>query len=273
MRILYISDLDELVLNSARKISPFSIDVINRYIANGGLFTIAASCMAFGCERALAEFNLTVPGIIMNGVCLYSFDTGKYHDVKPIDTTLLPEIEAVFAAHDCHTLLYVFAHEKINIFHTQPPSEADAFYLSQRAYEACGEITQVPVLVEAVKNHKAMCVAAIGSQEKMAPVYEHVHKMADLETIYYPFNNFYCLEVYDHSVSKANAALKLKKKTHATELTVFGNSSNDVGMMEAADYCFAPRNGTEDARKIANGLIESCEDDGVARFIQLRHNL
>ncbi len=273
MKILYISDLDETLLNSERKITPFSIDVINRYIAGGGQFTIATSYMAFGCDRALADLNLSIPGIFMNGVCLYSFDTGKYHDVKAIDSTLLPEIEAVFAAQDCNTLLYVFAHEKINILHTQPPSEADAYYLSQRAYEACGEITRVPVLAEAAKNHKAICAAAIGPPGKIVPVYEHVHKMADLETIYYPFDDFYCLEVYDHSVSKANAALKLKKRTHATELTVFGDSPDDVGMMEAADYCFAPRTGTEDARKIANGLIDSCDDDGVARFIQLRHNL
>ncbi len=273
MKILYISDLEETLINSERKISSFSTNVINRYTAGGGLFTIATSYMAFGCDRALAGLNLTVPGIIMNGVCLYSFDTGKYHDVKSIDVTLLPEIEAVFASQDCNTLLYVYAHEKVNIYHTQTPSEADTRYLSQRAYEACGEVTRVSSLEQAVKNHKAMCVAAIGPREKMAPVFEHVHKMADLETLYYPINDFQCLEVYEHSVSKANAALKLKKKTHATELTVFGDSQDDVGMMEAADYCFAPRNGTEDARKIANGLIDSCDDDGVARFIQLRHGL
>ena len=273
MKILYISDLDETLLNTERKVSPFSTDVINRYIAGGGLFTIATSFMAFGCDRALAGLNLTVPGIIMNGVCLYSFDTGKYHDVKSIDSTLLPEIEAVFSSQDCNTLLYVYQHETVNIFHTREPSEADAHYLSQRAYEACGEVARVPSLVEAAKNHRAMCAAAIGPPEKITPVYEHVHKMADLETIFYPVKNNYCLEVYDHSVSKANAALKLKKRVHATELTIFGDSQDDIGMMEAADYCFAPRNGTEEARKIANGLIDSCDDDGVARFIQLRHGL
>jgi Cof subfamily protein (haloacid dehalogenase superfamily) len=273
MKILYVSDLDETLLNSERKITPFSADVINRYIAEGGLFTIATSCMAFGCREIVAPLNLNVPGIIMNGVCLYSFDTGKYHDVKSIDHGLIPEIESVFSTYNCNTLMYVYDREQISLFHTRTPSEADSRYLSQHARESCRVISQVTNLTHAVESHKVICVASIGISEQIIPVYEHLHGMADLETTCYPYDGQYCLEVYDHTASKANAVLKLKKRVHATELTVFGDSLDDIGMMEAADYCFAPRNGSDDARKIANGLIDCCDDDGVARFIQIRHGL
>jgi len=273
MKILYVSDLDETLLNSQQKITPFSTDVINRYIAEGGLFTIATSCMPFECDEKVASLHLSVPGIIMNGVCLYSFDAGTYHDVKVIEHGLIPEIEAAFSERDCNTLMYVYDHEKMSIFHTRAPSVADTRYLSRRAYDSCREIRKVSGFSEAMKNHKVVCLAAIGPPEQMTPVYEHIRKMADLETAFYPLNEFFCLEVYDHTASKANAVLKLKRKTHAAELTVFGGSMNDIAMMEAADYSFAPRNGVNDARKIVNGLIESCDDDGVARFIKLRHGL
>jgi Cof subfamily protein (haloacid dehalogenase superfamily) len=273
MKILYVSDLDETLLNSQREITPFSVDVINRYIAEGGLFTIATSCMAFECVERVASLHLSVPGVIMNGVCLYSFDTSTYHDVKVIEHSLIPEIEAAFSERGCNTLMYVYDHEKMSIFHTKAPSDADARYLSRRAFDSCREIRQVPGFSEVAKNHKVVCFAATGPPEQLTPVYEHIRKMADLETAFYPSNDLYCLEVYDHTASKANAVLKLKRKTHATELTVFGSSLNDIAMMEAADYCFAPRNAVDDARKIVNGLIENCDEDGLARFIKLRHGL
>jgi hydroxymethylpyrimidine pyrophosphatase-like HAD family hydrolase len=273
MKILYISDLDETLLNSERKITPFSVDVINRYIEKGGLFTIATSCMAFTCREKVAPLLLNTPGIVMNGVCLYSFDTGKYHDVKSIEHSLIPEIEAIFASHNCNTLMYVYDHEQISLFHSKTPSEADSRYLSQHARETCREICQVPNLTQAATSQKVICAAAIGPSEQIIPVYERLQKMADLETTCYPYDGLFCLEVYDHTASKANAVLKLKKRVHATELTVFGATSDDIGMMEAADYCFAPRNGSDDARKIANGLIDCCDDDGIARFIQIRHGL
>lgn len=273
MKTLYVSDLNNTLLNSECNITPYSVGVINRYISEGGLFTVSTSCMAFGCREKVASLHLNVPGIIMNGICLYSFDTGKYYDVKVIEHSLIPEIVTVFTTHNCNTLMYVYDREQISLFHNRTPSEADSRYLSQPARESCGEIIQVPNLVEAVMNHKVICVASIGPSDQILPVHEHMLKMTDLESTCYPYGGLYCLEVYDHTASKANAVQKLKKRVHATELTVFGANPDDIGMMEAADFCFAPRNGSDEARKIANGLIDCCDDDGVARFIQIRHGL
>lgn len=273
MKILYVSDLEDTLLTSGKALSPFTVETINRFIGGGGLFTITASCMGFGCESILAPLHLNIPGIIMNGVCLYSFDTAQFHDVKVIEHSLIHEIEETFSNGGCNALFYIYDREKISIFHVNEPSKADTRYLSRHAYKACREIIRVTSLMEAVKNREVICVAAIGPAEKITPVYDHIRKMPDLETAFYPYYDNYCLEVFDHTASKASAALKLKRRLHATELTVFGGRLDDIHMMETADYCFAPRSGVDEARKIANGLIESCDEDGVARFIQLRHGL
>jgi hydroxymethylpyrimidine pyrophosphatase-like HAD family hydrolase len=229
--------------------------------------------MAFGCESKLAPLHLNVPGILMNGVCLYSFDTGQFHDVKVIDHSLIDEIGMVFLDGGCNALFYAHDGDRFSIFHTSEPSGADARYLSPNAFAACREIRQVTAITEAVKSSNVLCVAAIGPPEKITAVFHRIRKLPDLETALYPYHGKYCLEVFDHTAGKANAAKKLKRRLHASELTVFGGLPDDISMMEAADYCFAPRSGADEARKVANGLIESCDEDGVARFIQLRHGL
>jgi 5-amino-6-(5-phospho-D-ribitylamino)uracil phosphatase len=272
-KILYIADLEETLLNSSGLVTAFSAGVINRYIGEGGLFTIASPCMGFGCMEKAASLDLTIPGIIMNGVCLYSFDTGHFHDVKEIEHSLIPEIETIFAARGCHTIMYAFSREAISIFHREQPSDLDKLYLNPGAYKTCREISRVPALANAVDHQRVICTAAVGPPEQIIPVYENIRTLTELETSFYPWQDFYCLEVYDHTVSMTNAALKLKRRTHASELTVFGGSLQSLPMMEAADYCFAPHESINEARKIANGLTGSRDEDGVARFIQLRHNL
>jgi len=43
--------------------------------------------------------------------------------------------------------------------------------------------------------------------------------------------------------------------------------------MKAADFCFAPENAVNEVKRIANRIIESCDNDGVAKYLKQKYEL
>ena len=53
---------------------------------------------------------------------------------------------------------------------------------------------------------------------------------------------------------------------------VFGDGKNDIDMFELADECYATSNAVEKVKCISTDVIGSCDEDGVALFIEKRLN-
>ena len=68
MKTLYVSDLDGTLFNKSKKLSEYSVKIINQCIENGTLFTVATARMPYGCDYRLKELHLKTPGILTIGV-------------------------------------------------------------------------------------------------------------------------------------------------------------------------------------------------------------
>lgn len=67
---------------------------------------------------------------------------------------------------------------------------------------------------------------------------------------------------------KEAAVLRLKDRVGADSLIVFGDNHNDIGMMRLADLSFAPAGSAPQALEVADEVIPSNDDDGVAETIE-----
>jgi len=83
-----------------------------------------------------------------------------------------------------------------------------------------------------------------------------------------PLNtHLYCMEAFDENGSKANALIRLKNLLKVNHVIAFGDNLNDMGMMKAADACYATANAIDEVKELATRVIGSCDEDGVALFI------
>ena len=64
--------------------------------------------------------------------------------------------------------------------------------------------------------------------------------------------------------------LKLKEMWDCTRVVSFGDAVNDLPMVEISDEAYAVANAVDELKAVATGIIESNEDDGVAKWL-LRH--
>lgn len=274
MKTLYVSDLDGTLLNKEKQVTKFTVDVLNEFIGNGGLFSVATARMAYGCDYKLSEIKLNIPGIIMNGVCLYSFKDKKYIDVEVIDHDKVIEIEHVFDKHDYFGFMYTYSDNFLSIFYRNENDLQFTQYYSKQAREACKEISITNNFASVSKNKNVIYFGLTGEKELIYKIWNDIKPISGIGSAIYLniYNDLYCLEIFNKNASKANALKKLKDIVKADEIVVFGDNHNDIDMINIADKSYAPENAVAEVKNIVNGIIPSCDDDGVAKFLKGLNN-
>ena len=76
------------------------------------------------------------------------------------------------------------------------------------------------------------------------------------------------LEMIPKTASKAGAVLMLKEYLGCDRLVVFGDQKNDIDMFKAADVSYAVSNAVDELKALATDLIQSNNEDGVARWLE-----
>ena len=113
-------------------------------------------------------------------------------------------------------------------------------------------------------------ITCIDEPRKLRPLYDkykekfHCVYQTDIYT------NEQWLEIMPLQASKSNAIKQLQILLKCDKVVVFGDGKNDVDMFELADESYAVKNAHEDLKKCATGIIESNNDDGVAKWLENR---
>ncbi len=275
MTTLYVSDLDGTLFNSKKRISDYSAQVLNKCIDKGMLFTVATARMPYGCDTRLAAIRLDNPGILTNGVFLYNFATQSYAGVEAMDRESVPAVREAFKKKGLSCFLYTFRNDKINIYFEDEAMRGQTQYYSDRALESCGEVLCVPDSLAKTENAQTFYAALTGSEADLRPVRDSLAEIPGIACALYLniYNGLYCLEAFSAKASKKNALAKLKDILHYDELVVFGDNHNDISMIEVADRSYAPENALAEVKERVTAVLESSDDDGVAKFLAAEMNI
>ena len=82
MKKLYISDLDGTLLSPDATLTKRSVSILNDLINQGLLFTVATARSIASVKYILKDLKLTLPLILMNGVCIYDPIVNDYVNVE-----------------------------------------------------------------------------------------------------------------------------------------------------------------------------------------------
>ncbi|WP_346906785.1 HAD-IIB family hydrolase [Faecalicatena orotica] len=270
MKTLYISDLDGTLFNSKKKISSYSTEVINRYIEDGMMFSVATARMPYGCDYRLEKLKLQTPGILTNGVFIYDFSKKKFLHAETIDKVTAKKVINAFHENKQDCFMYLFGDNKIRIYYGSKDLEAQIQYYSERALSECDVVAVTSDYAKNMEDGDVFYFARTGTKEELEPVKAAVDKIEGVSCVLYLniYNQLYCLEVFSNKASKKHALLKLKEIMKADELVVFGDNYNDVPMIEVADRSYAPANALEEVKQMVNDVLDDCNNDGVAKFLE-----
>lgn len=266
-RTLYVSDLDGTLLNKQDRINPESIRIINDLVSKGMLFTYATARSLSSASVVTQGLSTDIPVIVYNGAFILHPATGEILSREGFQKEETKEIIEVMDRFDISPLVYSFVEdvEKVSWIVSRE-NEGIQRYLNLRK----GDRRLRPVSSrEELYQGDMFYFTCIGEKDALQPVYDILARDGRFrctiqQELYRP--EYWC-EIMPARATKAEAIRKLKEIRRCDRVISFGDAINDIPMFEISDECYAVENAVDELKKIADKVIESNEDDGVAKWL------
>lgn len=265
-KTLYVSDLDGTLLRSDETLSEYTCNVINNLTEKGMVFSYATARSLITAKKATKGLNANLPLIVYNGAFVMDNQTeeiliSNYFNAKELDELSRDIFEAGISP-----IVYSFI-EGVEHFSFIPDKcyeRAISFLDTRKGDKRWREVTDNEQLLAG----NVFYFTCIDLKEKLEPIYEkykHRYHVVFQQDIY---TKDQWLEIMPAEASKANAILQLKQLLGCDSVVSFGDASNDIDMFEISDESYAVANALEELKMVATGVIESNNDDGVAKWLE-----
>lgn len=267
-KTLYVSDLDGTLLNRQDRINEESIRMINDLIEKGMIFTYATARSLSSASVVTQGLSTDIPVIVYNGAFILHPSTKEVLSRESFCKKEMEQVRQVLDRFDICPLVYSFVEgvEKVSWMISRE-NEGIRRYLDNRK----GDRRLRPVgSKEELYQGDMFYFTCIGEQEEMQPVYDIFSKNSAFRCTFQQelYRSEYWCEIMPAKATKAEAIRKLKQIRGCDRVVSFGDAVNDIPMFEISDECYAVENAVDELKVIADGVIESNEENGVAKWLE-----
>lgn len=267
-KTLYITDLDGTLLTSGQYVSPKSCEIINRLTAEGMTFSYATARSLITAKKVTAGLSVNAPVIVNNGVFIVDSVSGEKLVKNIFSAEQAADIYGTLQKFGIEPLVYsvIEGAEKFS-YVPQKITRAMRDFLGTRK----GDPRHRPLNGEGgMLDGETFYFACMDEPGSMSEA------CVELKKRYYCvygrdiYSGDQWLEVLPEKATKANAVLQLKEYCGCDRIAAFGDGINDIPMFEAADECYAVENAAPELKAVADGILESNDEDSVAKFLLAR---
>ena len=253
-----VTDLDDTLLDGNRTISPYTMEIIGEAKSRGIRLIPASGRAASSMRPFIDQLQTGQPYIACNGAQLMNPDHSE------ISTS-------AFTPEQARALVRYFQDKG---FHAQV-YRGDFFYFANPNEESRTYTTQTGMQGKAVGDlvsfldfptPKVLSINAPRKVEALLPVIQ-----ADFPDISFTISKPYFLEAQPGGVTKGSALRQLSRIANISpeRTMVFGDSLNDVSMLEFTEHSVAVANARDDVKRAARYITEFPNtQDGLARFVK-----
>jgi len=269
MKPIYITDLDHTFLRSDQTISNFSKDVWNSRAKESILSVATARSFSKSCEF-LESLRLDAPMILLDGSMVVSPDK-ELIDLKLIDRELGDAIIDEGAKFDIYPFVIALKDMELNevfLFPTLLNHHQNGVlenYRNDPRMVECREIRAMDMNLKLVY---------FGDYSTLSTLTEHFKEIFGdaLEYKLSPenYSDGYFLTLLHPDGDKAHALKTVANymQRELDDITVFGDSINDIGMFEIAGHSVAVANALDEVKAKADTILSHTNDeDGVAKYL------
>ena len=264
-KTLYVTDLDGTLLHSDQRVSAYSCLVINDLVARGLIFSYATARSMITARKATAGLNAQIPLIVYNGTFVIDNATGERLISNTFSEPEAAELLKLLLAHDIAPLVYSLQNDAEKFSYVPSViSPGLRRFLDTRA----GDVRDNPVFsFSDLARGEIYYFTCIDEPSKLASVYEllrHRYNCMYQKDVY---SDDMWLEILPKAASKATAIQQVKELYGCDRIVAFGDGLNDLPMFKIADECYAVANAVDELKAIATDVIDSNNNDGVARWL------
>lgn len=270
MRRLFVSDLDGTLLNENAELSDVTTDILNTGLEKGLEFTISTARTPTTALKIIEPLHLRLPIMMMNGVLVYDMQSNRYLKKETMDETTIMILLGMIKLKGLDCFLYALEHNELFAYYDSVASTGLNYFRNERIMKYDKKFTEVADL-SLVAGKDIIYVVLREPKEKLEGLYHELSVVKGVKAEFYAdvySDEYYMLEIYSENASKKEAISYLREKGRYESIIGFGDNLNDISLMEGCDYFCAVENAKPEIKEMADGVIESNEDDGVAKFIE-----
>lgn len=255
-------DIDGTLVTPDKTITPRTMDVLRRYQEAGGILVLASGRPPKGMRSYVEALNLkqySGYALAFNGSQIMEAATGKLISQRFLDFKKLPDIIRVSSEFGVHPLTY-----EGDTALTE--DDSDKFLRLEVRINRL-DLKIVPDLVEYVNFPipKCLCTGEPAVLEQLAPALE-----AALTDVSIFRSESFFLEINPTGIGKGETLCELVDYLglSQSDLMAVGDGYNDVTMLKYAAFGVAMGNACQDAKRAADFITSSNQEEGLARAVE-----
>lgn len=258
--LLFITDLDGTLLRNDLTISEENLKAIEYFKSEGGIFTFITGRLPYGAKDVYETVKPNAPCGCLNGGGIYDYEKEEFLWSEELPKTVFDLVE--YIDKNLPTIgIEVNLHNKIYFCKKNASTE------NHRLNE------NYPDLIchyRDVKERIAKILFADDNEDnifKLISMLKEHPQFADFGFV--RSHREYC-EIIPKGVNKGNLVAKLAEllKIDASKVIAIGDNDNDVEMLDAAHVSIVVSNATEKAKKAADYITVSNEENAIAKVIE-----
>jgi len=269
MKSIYITDLDHTFLRTDQSISAFSTEIWNNK-SKEAILSVATARSYQKTHDFLDKLHLDAPMILLDGTMIVSPDK-KLIDLKTMNKALGDAIVEVGLEFDIDPFIIGLKDMQLNEIFLYPRklNEHQKFVL--KGYKNDPRMQFNPKNKTMDMNLK---IVYFGDYETLKPLTVKLKETFEdaIECKLSPekYSDGYFLTILHPEGDKAHALQKVMDYLgrDPADVTVFGDSVNDIGMFKLAGTSVAVSNALNEVKAVADVVLEhSNDEDGVAKYL------
>ena len=269
MQPIYITDLDHTFLRSDLSLSPFSVETWNKK-AQHAVMGVATARSFTKSKELLSQLHINAPMILLDGSIIITPER-KIIDLKTINKELGDEIVQIGLEHDIDPFIIGIKDKDINEAFLYPRRLNDYQKDVLKGYKDDPRMQFNPDNRTMEENLK---IVYFGYEDQLRPLYEAIKEKFgnEVEAKMSPekYGGGWFLTLLHPEGDKAHALNKVMEYLgrDPKDVTVFGDSVNDVGMFRLAGTSVAVANALDEVKAVADVVLpHSNDEDAVAKYL------
>lgn len=269
MKTLYISDLDGTLLSPDVSLTSRSIRILNELISQGLLFTVATARSIASVKYILRDLKLTLPIILMNGVCIYDPVKRDYVKVEAFNREDAKALISMIEENHLKGFLYTINKGELATYYEDLSNKALKDFHDERVIKYKKPFTRVDNFA-ALIDESIIYFTLMDKKENLEQLYEMIKVIPNINSVFYKdnyFENMWYLEIFSRNSSKYHAVQFLRNFLSVDTIIGFGDNQNDMALFDACDKCYAVGNAINELKLRADGVIGKNTEDAVAIWL------
>jgi Cof subfamily protein (haloacid dehalogenase superfamily) len=270
MKTLYISDLDGTLLQPNVELSRKTIDILNKLISEGMLFTVATARSIASVKPILKEVNINIPVILMNGVCIYDLNKNEYVKIETLPGNSIIKLMEVIREHKLKGFAYTIKNGIMSTYYEDLNTPALHNFYQERVDLYQKRFTQIDDFTS-LSEEPLIYFSLLDHYDKLEHIYKIIKNIPDLNCVFYKDNyspELWYLETYHKTASKYHGVQFLRSYLNLDHIVCFGDNHNDLPLFEASDHRIAVQNAVPDLQAKADLVTGYNYEDGVALWLK-----